>query len=178
MLEEINRHSVSFTMYLVIVAVVILFVGAIEISMSVPIGMTQGAANANFASKSMLSGGLTRTAAIIAMPKLVGINHADLEFDRFSGGISVGGDTRANGYRIQINGIGFTEDQSEMMFPYGLPIDNFFPESGIIHTGEVKVVYFYNVRWTGLYQSAEVRDYPEEVLSPFGEIIDFEHVVD
>jgi hypothetical protein len=160
-------------MYIVFVLILIVLTGAITITMASTIGMTHAAVDANFASKSVLSGGLTRTAGIVSLPVLAGLNPFTVTYDHYETGITVGDQIRDHGYRVDIEGLSFTENLTELRFPYALPLETFFPETGPIKSGNTTVIYFYNVRWVGCYDTAAVREYPSGVKGPFGEIIDF-----
>lgn len=173
MIEETNRNSITFVMYLILVVILIVLVGSVLALISIPIGMTHAAVDGNFASKAVMAGGLTRTAAVVAVPELAGINPFTLTFDHYSTGITVGNTTRKHGYQVKIDTIGLAENQSTMRFPYALPIKTFFPETRPIKSGETVVIYYHNVRWTGAYDTAAVRDFPEGVIGPFGEKISF-----
>lgn len=173
MIEETNRNTITFVMYLILVLLMIVFVGAVTALMSVPIGMTHAAVDANFASKAVLAGGLTKSASVVAVPELAGINPFVIEFDHYSEGIEVAGQTRKYGYKVKMDTIGLAENQSTMSFPYALPIDNFFPTTPPINSGETVVIYYHNVRWTEMYDAAAVRPFPEDVIGPFGKTITF-----
>ena len=163
-------------MYIITIAILIVIVGAVEVLMSIPIGMTHAAVDGNFASKAVMNGGLTRTAAIVAVPKMAGINPFEIEFKHYSTGIEINGTLRRHGYQVKIDSIGLSEEQATIRFPYALPIYNFYPETGPIKSGEVAVIYFHNVRWIGAYDTAAVLPYPNGVKGPFGTTIDFRHV--
>ncbi|MDO9517521.1 MAG: hypothetical protein Q7J10_05650 [Methanosarcinaceae archaeon] len=177
MIEEVNRQSTMMWMYVIVVLIVIMIVGAYEITMSTPIGLTQASIDANFASKAILKGGITHTAAIVAMPKLAGINKYTVEYGTFPGGIVVGNDTREYRYRVKIDGLGLTEDSGTMYFPYAIPLDTFAPSIGTIRSGTVKVIYFGNAYDTHSYPVAAIRSLSPGFRGPFNQIIDFEHVI-
>lgn len=174
MFEDSTRTSISFTMYIAFVLILIVLTGAITITMASTIGMTHAAVDANAASKAVMAGGLTRSASIVALPSLAGISPFTVTFDHYQTGIAVGENTRYHGYQVDMEGLSFTDNLSELRFPYALPIETFFPQTPPIKSGNTTVLYYYNVRWEGLYDTAAVRPFPDGVKGPFGETIDFD----
>lgn len=154
-----------------------MIIGAYEITMSTPIGLTHASIDANFASKAILKGGITHTAAIVAMPKLAGINKYTVEYDTFPGGIVVGNNAREYRYKVKIDGLGLSEDSGTMYFPYAIPLDTFAPSIETIQSGTVKVIYFGSAYETQSYPVAGVRSLSPNFRGPFNQKIDFEHVM-
>lgn len=177
MIEEVSRQSTTLWMYLIMVMIILMTVGAYEICMSSPIGLTQASINGNFGSKAIMKGGLTHTAAVVAMPKLAGVNDFSVTYTNYPTYTTIAGKKRYDGYEVWIDGVGLSSDQSTVRYPYSLPIDDFQPHTGTIHSGEVAVVYFSHPAFGTGYGVNDIWSLDPNFRGPFNDTVAFEHVV-